>query len=77
MEIKTVDGQGRIHLPKEWRDRYLKGKKAIILSKGDIVEIRPFIKPDLTNYFDKIEIDLKSDLSDWHQVKKELRQKQP
>jgi len=60
-------------LPKEWRDRYLKGKKAIIVYKENVVEIRPFDKSDLTKYFDKVEIDLKSDLSDWHKVRKELR----
>lgn len=73
VEIKSVDTQGRILLPKEWRERYLKGKKAIIVYKGDLVEIRPFDKSDLTKYFDKLEVDLKSDLSDWRKVRKELR----
>jgi bifunctional DNA-binding transcriptional regulator/antitoxin component of YhaV-PrlF toxin-antitoxin module len=73
VEIKSVDDQGRMLLPKNWRDRYLKGKKVIIVYKGDVVEIRPFKKSDLTKYFDKVEVDLKSDLSDWHKVRKELR----
>lgn len=73
VEVKTVDNQGRIILPKNWRDRYLKGKKAIVSLKGDLIEIRPFTKADLTKYFDKVEVDLKADLSDWHKVRKELR----
>jgi bifunctional DNA-binding transcriptional regulator/antitoxin component of YhaV-PrlF toxin-antitoxin module len=73
VEIKSEDDHGRILLPKNWRDRYLKGKKAIIVYKGDVVEIRPFKKSDLTKYFDKVEVDLKSDFSDWHKVRKELR----
>jgi bifunctional DNA-binding transcriptional regulator/antitoxin component of YhaV-PrlF toxin-antitoxin module len=73
VEVKTVDSQGRIILPKSWRDRYLKGKKAIVVFKDDLVEIRPFEKSDLTKYFDKAEADLKSDFSDWHKVRKELR----
>ena len=73
MEIRRVDTQGRILLPKDWRNRYLKGKKAIIVCKGDRVQIRPVAKCDLTKYFDKVEVDLKSDLSDWHRVGKELR----
>jgi len=73
MEIKTVDDQGRILLPKSWRDRYLKGKKAIVVSKGDVVEVRPFTKPDLAKFFDRVEVDLEADLSDWHGVRKELR----
>jgi bifunctional DNA-binding transcriptional regulator/antitoxin component of YhaV-PrlF toxin-antitoxin module len=73
VELKTVDNQGRILLPKEWRNRYLKGKKAIVMAKGDVVEIRPFARTDLTKYFDSVEADLKSDLSEWHKVRKELR----
>jgi len=73
VEVKTVDNQGRIILPKEWRNRYLKGKKAIVVFKGDSVEIRPFTRLDLTKYFDKVEVDLRWDLSDWHRVRKELR----
>ena len=75
MEIKTVDNQGRILLPKEWRDRYLKNKKAIVALKGDLVEIRPFESADLTKFFDTVEVDLKADLSDWHKVREELRGK--
>jgi len=73
VEVKSVDNQGRIILPKSWRNRYLKGKKAIVVFKGDLVEIRPFTKFDLTRYFDKVQMDLKSDFSDWHKVRKELR----
>jgi len=73
VEVKTVDNQGRIILPRDWRDRYLKGKKAIVSFKGDLIEIRPFTKADLTTYFDKMDVDLKADLSDWHKTRKELR----
>ena len=73
VEVKTVDNQGRIILPKNWRDRYLKGKKAIVSFKGDLIEIRPFTKADLTKYFDKVDVDLKADLSDWQKARKELR----
>lgn len=73
VEVKTVDNQGRIILPKGWRDRYLKGKKAIVSFKEDLIEIRPFTKADLTTYFDKVDVDLKADLSDWHKTRKELR----
>ena len=73
MEVKKIDNQGRILLPKRWRDRYLKGKKAIVVSRGDLVEIRPFTKFDLTKYFDRVEVDLNAELSDWHRVRKELR----
>ena len=75
LEVKSVDSQGRIMLPKKWRNRYLKDKKAVISQKDDVIEIRPFQDIDLTKYFDSVEIDLKADLSDWHQVREELRRK--
>ncbi len=73
VEVRTVDNQGRIILPKDWRDRYLKGKKAIVFFKGDLIEIRPFTEADLITFFDKVDVDLQADLSDWHKVRKELR----
>ena len=72
VEVKTVDNRGRIILPKNWRDRYLKGKKAIVSFKKDVVEIRPFTKADLTEYFDKVNVNLKADLADWPRVRKEI-----
>ena len=73
VEVKVVDEQGRIILPKSWREKYLKNKKAIISAKGDTIEIKPFTSIDLTEYFDKLEVDIKTDLSDWHKVRKDLR----
>ena len=75
MEIKSFDEQGRVILPKVWREKYLKNKKAIVSTKGDTIEIKPFAAVDLTEYFDKVDVDLKADLSDWHKVRKELRGK--
>ena len=53
VEIKAVDEQGRIILPKTWREKYLKNKKAIVSAKGDTIEIKPFTAIDFTEYFDK------------------------
>lgn len=75
VEVKGVDEQGRIILPKTWREKYLKNKKAVIQAKGDTIEIKPLTSIDLSEYFDKIEVDVRSDLSDWHKVRKELRGK--
>jgi bifunctional DNA-binding transcriptional regulator/antitoxin component of YhaV-PrlF toxin-antitoxin module len=75
VEVKVIDDQGRIILPKNWREKYLKNKKAIVSAKGDTIEIKPFTSIDLTEFFDKLEVDVKSDLSDWHKVRKELRGK--
>jgi bifunctional DNA-binding transcriptional regulator/antitoxin component of YhaV-PrlF toxin-antitoxin module len=72
VEVKAVDEQGRIILPKVWREKYLKNKKTIVSAKGDTIEIKPYAAIDLAEYFDKIDVDLKADLSDWKKVRKEL-----
>jgi hypothetical protein len=77
VEIKNVDNQGRILLSKDWRDKYLKGNRAIVVYKGDTVEIKPFTKPDLAKHLDKVQLDLKSDLSNWREVRKELKSAVP
>lgn len=75
VEFKELDEQGRIIIPKEWRERVLKGRKVIMKLKDYSVEIIPYGPLDLTEFFDKVEADVASDLSDWHAVKKELRRK--
>ena len=73
MVVKWVDGQGRIVIPKKWRERYLKGRRVIMRIRGGVIEIMPERVFDLTRFFDSIEVDVRSDLADWHKVKKELR----
>ena len=73
VEVKDVDGQGRVVIPKEWRDKHLKNGKAVLVLKEDLIEIRPVKRVSLTDYFDRVEVDIKSDLSDWRKVRKELR----
>jgi AbrB family looped-hinge helix DNA binding protein len=74
MEIKEIDAQGRIVIPKEWRKEKLKGRKVLMkLNEGGGIEILPYNSLDLTKYFDSVEVEIQSPLSDWHSVKKELR----
>ena len=73
MVVKTVDRQGRIVIPKRWRGEVLEGGKVVMVRKGDTIEIRAYEEADLTKYFDSIEVELESDLSDWHSVRRELR----
>ena len=74
MEIKTIDDQGRIVIPVEWRGK-LKTRKVLMKLKenGGAIEIIPYNSLDLTKYFDSIEADVHAPLSDWHSLRKELR----
>jgi bifunctional DNA-binding transcriptional regulator/antitoxin component of YhaV-PrlF toxin-antitoxin module len=70
--IKILDKQGRVVLPKSWREKYVKNGLVLLRVDGDRIIIEPYELPDLTRYFDSIEVDLKSDLSNWKAVKREL-----
>lgn len=70
--IKDLDRQGRLVLPKDWREKYAKNGKVILKIEKDIVIIKPYKLVDLTEFFDKIEVDIKSDLADWKSVRREL-----
>ncbi len=73
LEVKSVDEQGRIIIPKRWRSRLLKGDKVVMILKDDSIEITPLRQGDLTRFFDSAVADVKSDLEDWHAVRRELR----
>lgn len=70
---KSVDPEGRLLLPKEWREKH--GKDVIVVETDDYLKIVPRKRKKLTEFFDSVKADIKSDLSDWHAVKKELYSK--
>ena len=55
MEVKRIDSQGRIVLPKEWRKRW--GNEVILIEFEDRIEILPRRKPKLSEFFDIIEVE--------------------
>ena len=73
MLIKEVDEQGRVVLPKKWREKYIRNRKVVMKIIGDLIEITPKKEFSLENYIDSIEVDVKNDLTDWHKVRGELR----
>ena len=73
LEVKEVDEQGRIIIPKEWRRKLLKGNKVVMRLKDASIEITPYRQEDLTRFFDAASGDVKSNLEDWHSLRRELR----
>ncbi|AEC51945.1 hypothetical protein PNA2_1029 [Pyrococcus sp. NA2] len=55
MEVKRIDSQGRIVLPKEWRKRW--GNEVILIEFEDKIEILPRRRPKLSEFFDIIEVE--------------------
>lgn len=72
VKVRKMDEQGRIVIPKKWRDEHSE-RDFVIKMEGDEIKMIPLKSTDLTEYFDSIEVDLESDLSDWHSIRKELR----
>ena len=70
--IKEVDKQGRLVLPKNWRKKYVKRGKIVLRIEGDKIIIKPYELADLTEFFDKVEADIKSDLAEWKSVRREV-----
>ncbi len=63
IEVRKVDGQGRVLLPSEWRELG-QAKEVIILSQGDHLKIIPKKKVDLTKFFDKVDLGVDA-IGDW------------
>jgi AbrB family looped-hinge helix DNA binding protein len=70
VEIKTVDTQGRIILPKSWRNQ-LKTNSVVVIDEDDRLEIRP-ADSDLSRFVDAVEVDVEH-FEDYHKLRKGLR----
>ncbi|WP_258083009.1 AbrB/MazE/SpoVT family DNA-binding domain-containing protein [Thermococcus thermotolerans] len=57
VEIKRIDPQGRLVLPKSWRERW--GNEVILIEFDDRIEIIPRKKPRLSKFFDIIDAEIK------------------
>lgn len=73
VEIKEIDEQGRVVIPKAWRSKHLTSRRVVMKLKEGAIEIVPYGTLDLTRFFDRIKVDVKSDLGDWHALRRELR----
>jgi len=77
-EIKKVDPQGRVVLPKDWREKELKDiDEVIIIEEKGVLKIIPKKKIDLTQFFDSLEFDddLVEKLENWTEFEREFGEK--
>ena len=70
--IKKVDAQGRISLPARWRSKKLHDSgEVIVIERGDVLLVKPRVKPDLTRHFDSVEVDVDpKDFADYSRLKR-------
>ena len=71
VEIKPVDAQGRIILPKAWRAR-LRTSSVVVVDEDDRLEIRP-ADADLSRFVDAVEVDADS-FGDYHALRRKLKE---
>ncbi|MCD6373654.1 MAG: AbrB/MazE/SpoVT family DNA-binding domain-containing protein [Thermococcus sp.] len=57
VEFKKIDPQGRLVLPKSWRERW--GNEVILIELDDRIEIIPRKKPRLSRFFNIIDAEIK------------------
>ncbi len=57
VEVKRIDPQGRLVIPKSWRERW--GNEVILVEFEDRIEIIPRKKPRLSRFFDIIDAEIK------------------
>ncbi|MEM2946252.1 MAG: hypothetical protein QXI87_07905 [Thermoproteota archaeon] len=72
VEVKKVDSQGRVILPADWRESEMGGCKEIYIIKGKgYLKIIPKRKVDLTEYFDKVDLNIEA-IGDWGEFERKI-----
>ncbi len=72
VEIKRVDKQGRIILPSDWRKEELKDSDEVfIVKERGVLKIIPKKKPDLTRYFDSVDLGVDF-IEEWGEFEREF-----
>ncbi|MCD6494187.1 MAG: AbrB/MazE/SpoVT family DNA-binding domain-containing protein [Archaeoglobaceae archaeon] len=72
VEVKKVDKQGRITLPSNWKKKELKDSDEVfIIKEKGILKIIPKKKPDLTKYFDSVDLDVDF-IEEWEEFEREF-----
>lgn len=63
VEIKKMDAQGRLVLPVDWRAVEIgESRELYIIKRKGYLKIVPKRRVDLTEYFDKVDLNVKTDL---------------
>ncbi len=70
-EIRTIDNQGRLVIPKNWIKEHLKNRTVKIEFTDAELIVKPFEVEDISDLFDT-GIELESDGSDWDEMEEEI-----
>lgn len=56
--IKQVDDQGRVVIPKKWRNKHLQNGSVILEFRDDEIILKGHQPVDITKYFNSLDVDL-------------------
>jgi len=73
--LRELDSQGRISIPKKWREGW-KSRKLTLINRGDRIELIPTQPIPPSELFDTIQIPDNVDFTDSHSLKKALQELQ-
>jgi bifunctional DNA-binding transcriptional regulator/antitoxin component of YhaV-PrlF toxin-antitoxin module len=76
VEVKKVDSQGRLILPVDWREAELgESRELYIIKRKGYLKLVPKRRVDLTKYFDKVDLGVKS-IGSWSEFEKKISEEQ-
>ena len=67
--LKTVDAQGRVLIPAEWRKDW-KTDKVILTRDGDEIKLKPIKSVSIETFFDSIIVEDDTDFTDPHSIER-------
>jgi bifunctional DNA-binding transcriptional regulator/antitoxin component of YhaV-PrlF toxin-antitoxin module len=76
VEVKKVDSQGRLILPLDWREAEIgESRELYVIKRKGYLKLVPKRRVDLTKYFDKVDLGVKS-IGSWSEFEKKISEEQ-
>ena len=76
VEVKKVDSQGRLILPVDWREAEIgESRELYVIKRKGYLKLVPKRRVDLTKYFDKVDLGVKS-IGSWSEFEKKISEEQ-
>ena len=72
VEVKKVDSQGRLILPVDWREAEIgESRELYVIKRKGYLKLVPKRRVDLTEYFDSVDLGVKS-IGSWSEFEKKI-----
>jgi len=72
VEVRRIDSQGRLILPSDWRESETAGTQEVyVVKRKGYLKIIPKHKMDLTEFFDKVDLNVEA-IGNWKEFEKKF-----